>query len=532
MNKLFSLTLILSVLHTGFGSGLAWAENDLVGVRAAFRRGAYVQCVKRIEDLGEEWRGRSDARYWMGQCQSKLQNFAAAESALSGLKVNDPRSTYADGAYLRGQALFALGRYPEALRSFQESEKLEVLIPSSQYYQGVLLADLGKDLEAVQVLKRVADDGGELKQAALFQQGEIHFKLAKKESQEPAKRLRLLKRAGEFYEDALFLDQKDVLANQARGRLQEVKLLLGENVPRTVTGAARPVQPYMVRATLDVKYDSNIVNEPEQRPVKISNKSSYLTRFGGFSKYELLLFRRLAVTPELGLDYTWHARRAVPDVFANDNFNLAPALRLRFDHFMRSKPAAILLEYDFALQLRDYSAKHELEYYSRSHAFALGERVEWGEPGTTTVKGLIKLSENSNLRLNFFAPGGQVGHTIFLPKPFALNGTFTFEEQRAKDLFYDQRNYRLNLGYSMPALLWNIGADVSASANFADIPRQVESRGLEKNLTGTATLSRPFDRKGRLVVNVNYSFTKYISRDTTSYAYEKHVYGVGVAGTL
>lgn len=506
--------------------------STLEEAEALYRQGDYGACVTAFDELPVTERASPPARMGRGRCLFSLQRYADAAKAFAGLPLTGIST---EAAYMQGQSLFAQHRYEEARASFERSASAQVRFAESQYYVGVIHNDRGRERDALNAFRRAVEEGeGPIETSALFQIGEVYVELADKaraagKARESADHRR---RAVIAYERVLDGGGESPLKAQAAARLGEQRPILGGEVPQTKGGTPVPVKPWVVRGGFDLKYDTNVINEPEGRTLKVTYKDSMLAKASLFTKYELLLFNRLALTPEISADGTWHARRSKPEVYSNDNTSLAPALRSRFDHKVGGKPAAALAEFEFLLTTRDYNSTRSQLYYSRSYNYVLGERALLLPFGDTTLKANLKFVQNANRSLGYYAPGVSLGQNALLFKRHLLSATVGFEDQRARDPYYDQRNYKLLLFYGMPSLLWNMSVDTSLSFVAADIVNQEENRGLEKNVSPALTITKPFDRAGRLAVNLNYAYTLNVSRDKNAYQYEKHVIGAGVAATF
>ena len=210
----------------------------------------------------------------------------------------------------------------------------------------------------------------------------------------------------------------------------------------------------------------------------------------------------------------------------------SPAIRNRLDHKLAGKTAAGLVEYEFSYITKDYQAIHDQSYYSNSSNFVLGERVDYFDTGSTTLKGNIKFAENENPGLNAISTAASLSQNVKTFKRYILTGGFTFENQKSKDPSYDQRSYKFNFSYGLPALIWGTNLDLGFNIGFTDVINSRDTRGLEKNFNPTATLTKTIDRESHFSVNLNYGFTKNSSMNRATYAYTKHVVGLGGSYTF
>ena len=497
-----------------------------------FQKGAYSQALSLLKQS----KAQNDPAvlYWEGQSEYKLQNFAGAAKYLGPAVQLDKTSQFKDAPYLLGQSLYATQDFREAKGAFQKSLDRKYKVGASLYYIGYIENMLNQEEEALKDLSKILQlppADSEMKQAAAFQIGEIYYERAQKIKDKKKQRFYYTTTVIPAYEKTIAMDATNALATQSHGRIADIGAKVGSEIPHTKSGVPMPAQPWQIRVSQDVKYDSNLVNQSDNKLLKVENAGSPLEKTALFGKYEFVFFNWLALTPELSTDMTLHARRKVGYVFNNDVANINPALRTRLDHKALGRPAAGLVEYEFAWSLKDYNATHDFLYYSRSHNFILGERLEYFKVGSTTLKTNTKFIENQNPSLNAFAPAFNISQNFLTFQRYTLNAGFTFENQRSRDPQYDQRAYRFNFSYSMPALFWQTNVDWSVAYSLTDLVNQRENRGLEKSFSPGVTLTKTLDRESHWSVNLNYTFTNNRSKDRATYAYSKHVVGAGVTAT-
>lgn len=498
----------------------------------AFKQGAYHQALDHLQKLNSNQRQTPAVLYWSGAAEHKLQRFDRAAIYLRMVLEKDFPNQYPDAAYLLGQSYYAMQDFTHAGWAFQKSIERKYKIAASNYYLGYCAKTNKQDKRALEKFQKVIDlDDEELQQSAMFEIGEVWNATAQETKLKDHQLEIYEKHAIPAYEKTIGFDHDSVIATQAEGRLAEILSKFSGLKKQTKTGTPLPIQPWVLRASEDIKYDSNVVNQPDDRVLKVTNTASFLSKTAGFGKYEFFLSNWLALTPELSIDLTYHSARGDPNIYSNDNWNFNPALRSRLEHFIGTNTrAAGLIEYEYAYSLRDYLAKYTQSYYSRSSNFIFGERVEYFKFGSTTFKANLKLSENSNLLLNFLGLGASLLQNWKISNHL-LDTTVSFESQRAKDSLYDQKNYKFTLGYHTPEIFWKTTMDLSFVFLLIDTMNQKDTRGYEKNYSPSLTLTR-FIKKDRWSVSLNYGFTRNDSKDTVNYAYSKHTVGVGTQYTF
>lgn len=523
-------------------------EEALKQFLGEFQRGSYSQGLETLKKVPARDAGDLTIQYWSGMCESKLQKFAKVPGYLAQVVKKDSKGEFQDAPYVLGQAYYAIQDFKKAKTAFQKSADGNYKVGASLYYIGYIENLTSEDDRALKTFDRVlalpASDS-EMKQAAAFQVGEVYFeraqKMATKKAEDKAKQKELFKtQAIPAYQRTIAIDPQGPLALQSTGRIVEIQQKFGialeapketqkdgkNEIPRTNNGTPLPVNAWVIRATQDFKYDTNIVNQSDGKLVKVSYTGAALSKTGFFSKYEFILKNQVAVTPELSADYTIHSQRKNPTIFSNDATNISPAVRGRWDHMLFNEKAAGLPEYEFNLSLRDFKNQHTQSFYSRSHNIVLGERFKILSFGETTVKASYKISTNNNDGKNFTAPKGNISQNWGLGN-YVLTTGYAFEAQQAVDTTNHQRTSTFNASFGLPNLFWSTNVDFSFALTLTDTMNQYATRGLEKTYAPGVTLTKNIDKAGKFGVNLSYNFTKNSSDDKQSYDYTKSVIGLG-----
>lgn len=521
-----------------FVGRFSFASSDQVvqDAIAEVGKGSYGIALQKLHQLPEDQKQSMRVQYWRGLCSYKLQNFGDAVRSLETVVNTDTDSRFKDAPYMLGQSYYALQNFRQAAVAFQTSLDKGYMKAASLYYLGYVNAQLGKEREALDSYNALIANHefeDDMKQAAQFQIGELSYGKGLKIGDRNSRKNFLLKSTIPAYEKVMEWNQNSPLATQAGGRIADIRMKLNLEIPKTKNGSPVPAKAWMIRFTQDFKYDSNIVNQADGRILAVANTGAPYSKTGVFGKYEwLLASNQIAITPELAADATFHARRSEAYVYSNDNTSISPALRTRTEHRALGKAAAFLGEYEFSFATRDYSGVKQQKYYSATNNFVLGERIDYLKFGSTTLKINLKLYENANIRLNYWGPGLSLGQNWKTFSNHNLNTTLGWDYQITKDGYYDQKNYKLNLGYAMPALFWKTNVDISFAFAITNVVNQTETRGIEKNISPGITFTKTIDRESHWAVNANYTYTKNISSDTTNYAYDKHVVGIGGSFTF
>lgn len=534
--KILFLGLVLSS-QLVFAASNPAQQQALDSFMVKFQEGAYAQALQVYEKLPPALKADTALLYWNGVAQSKLQNYDGAIEMLSKVVAQDTKAglpKFKDASFLLGQSQYANQNFAAARGSFEQSVKLGYKPDASTYYLGTIESVSNQPAKAIQHFQKVAtfrDASLEMKQAAQYQMAEICFtqgmKMPGKSQIEKVRQKKYFKETViPTYEKARNVDDSSNLVLQIDGRINQAKKYIGESsdVPRTASGTAMPIHSGLVKVTQDIKYDTNIISQSDNKVVKVSNAASWLSKTAVFAKYEKVFRNWFAVTPEFGSDMTWHFRRGNVSVIQNDTVTFTPAMRFRLDHKAFGYSAAGIMEYEFNYTLKDWQGIGKQNFYSYYNNIILGERLDVLPWGATIIKPSLKYSINHDIAKNYYAPKLLLTQYVkmysFL---YSLSGAF--ELQKAKDIANDQRKYDWNNSFSMPRIWQGISVDVSANISWTDTMNQQPARGTEKTFSPGLTLSYVFCDEDRCSVNTNYAFTRNISLDKQNYDYAKHVYG-------
>lgn len=145
------------------------------------------------------------------------------------------------------------------------------------------------------------------------------------------------------------------------------------------------VPPYFARAAVEVGMDNNVTFSPAEQEVAESKKKSSFERLDLMGKYTFYHKNYLSISPELRFNITRYNNR-VPEIYRNDNYVIAPAIRGGYEHTWRNKPATLLVDYDYNDAKRDVNAKKEFDFAFRSHTMMIGERFSYFSRGETTLR--------------------------------------------------------------------------------------------------------------------------------------------------
>lgn len=518
--------LLLSSLAAQGASQAAGNKKALAEAFALFNKGSYNEAAEKAESISAtDKETKSAVNYFLGSTYSKLQAFDKAADHLA--KAIQEGNKTPGIHYDYGQALFATQKLKEAEVQFKKSIIAKFKVAASAYYVAYILTILDDKKGALDFYQRIGSlqkDPDKVKQSALLQIGELAFDRATEMKDKPKlKQARKALLEGEVlaaYRKARDFDSDSAVAEQAQARINEVESALEQMVERMRNGNAIPRQAYTFLLSQDFTYDTNVVTEAEQTSVKATYTDALIWKTGVTGKYQFNWRKTLSFIPEVSASYSYHSRRQSANVYQNDNISISPALRTKLEHWSGGKPATAQLDLEFNLTLRDYLSEHHLPFYTRYYNIALSERVKWFETGNTTLKLSTKLTEYYNPSKNCYNPMISLTQLINLGGGLSLVNTVSADYLHARDDVNDERNYKYRGSVTFSRFIEKVDFTPSFSYSLKDTMKQKGSRGNETNLAPALGFTRAMTKK--IDANLDYTFTKNISKSLDSYLYHKH----------
>jgi tetratricopeptide (TPR) repeat protein len=461
--------------------------------------------------------------YWKGICYNRLQDFPEAISNFD--KALSYEYSPKDLNYEYGQALFAAEKLQDARIQFRESLKKRFKRAVSLYYIGYISRELGDRKKAITFFKAVEklppSESQEVLQAAEFQIGDVYLDQVEK-SRDAFRSVEVY--VIPQYKRALAINESSALAYPIREKiisLQRKYDLIMFNL-RNGRPVANP--PYFLRASIDNGFDSNVTFSPTETTVSKSKQSSMFTKGDVIGRYTFYNEDWMSIAPELRFNYTYYHNR-VPEIYRNDNYLIAPAIRTAFEHTLWEKPAATLLDYDFSQSQRDVNAKKKLEFSSRSHSLMLGERFNYFTRGETFVRLRYRLFDSYNDNTD--------SNTISLSAEQVIgisNSTLllyaSYDRTRVESDVFDTDSMTVR-GDFIVGRIGNIGTpSIGLSLTSTDPVNDRSNRGRELLINPNLRLAKFFGQKWR--GNLKYDYQNYQSKDDDRFAYKKSVYSVEI----
>jgi hypothetical protein len=282
----------------------------------------------------------------------------------------------------------------------------------------------------------------------------------------------------------------------------------------------------MLRLWQDIGLDSNVLTLSDQALVDVTNRGSPFSRTGVITKYQMNSAKTFSFIPEFMALATFYGRRSDPSVYSNDNVLFAPALRTRYEHWSHGAPATFLFDVEYNYMLRDYKGDKTLPYYTRILNFSLGERVKWFNAGTTTLRFIFKFVENEDPSRNALDPGFTIQQNVRIGA-YDLQNSLAIDYLRARDDINDEANARFRSGIVFGKFWAGVDASPYFALSFKDTMKQAPIRGTEILLNPGITFSRDFGRHWE--ANLDYNYSKNISKSKDLYEYTKNEAKIGVA---
>ena len=460
--------------------------------------------------------------YWQGLCLNRMQDFS--ESIPKFDKSLQLSYAPIDLNYEYGQALFAMEKLSEARLQFKESLKKKFKRGVSLYYIAYISKEMGDKKRAVTFYKAIdklgVEEAKEVKQAAEMQIGDIY--LEQVESHPDAFRA-VETYVLPQYEKALAQDPNSGLSLQIKEKITNLQRKYDLVLFKLRNGRPTLIPPYFLRASLEAGVDSNVTFSPTETTISKSKQSSPYTRNDFLGRYTFYYKNYLSIAPEMRFNYTRYYNR-VPEIYRNDNYLIAPAVRTAYEHQIWDKPASVLFDYEYADSQRDVDAKKKLEFSSRSNTLMLGERFNYFASGETTVRLRYRMFDS-------FIDGNDSKTTsLVVEQNKALKQNFivfyfSYDRLRANNNIFDTDSLTLRADFILSQFrdAWALPS-IGLALTSTDPINDSASRGRELLINPSLRLSRVLGKSWR--VNLKGDYQQNQSKNKESFAYKKTIYAL------
>ena len=535
--KLLMWVMTFSVCLLAYGQGpSSEIANDMgqpIFKEASnlFAQGKYQAVVNELDSITlkiAETKNPSRASlgfisYWKGICYNKLQDFP--QSIASFDKALGLDFSAQDLHYEYGQALFAAEKLDEARIQFRESLKKKFKRGVSLYYIAFLSKELGEKKKAVTFYKAIqkldAEESKEVRQAAEMQIGDIYLEQVEKHPD-------AFRAVENFvlpqYKLAYELDKESGLAPQIKEKIVTLQKKYDLVLFKLRNGRPTIDPPYFARLALEYGLDSNVVFSPTEQSVSESKKKSSFAKTDVMGRYTFYHKDYLIISPEFRLNYTRYLNRE-PEIFRNDNYLMAPALRTSYEHHIGERPASFLFDYDYSESKRNVDEEvEELKFSFRSHTLMIGERFnffKWGESIVRLRKRFFEsyISTSDSNTTSFVYE--QV--RSFTTSTFLFYASYDITRVESDEFDTNALTMRGDLimssyrNWFTPS--FGLGITRTNAINNSD-------RGTEYLINPSGRLAKNISKNLRGSLKLDYQDNK--SGDTENFAYKKYIYSLEV----
>ena len=456
--------------------------------------------------------------YWKGLCFSRIQDFESAIPEYSqalGLEYV-PK----DLNYEYGQALFAANKLSDARLQFRESLKRNFKRAVSLYYIAFISKELGEKKKAVTFYKAIqkldASEAMEVRQAAEMQIGDIYLEQIEKHSD-------AFRAVEDYvlpqYKIAFEIDTESNLASEIQDKIRKLQRKYDLILFKLRNGRPTLIPPYFLRLAVEYGMDSNVTFSPTEQEVAESKRRSPFGRTDMIGRYTFYMRDFLSISPEFRFNYTRYLNRE-PEIYRNDNYLMAPALRTAYEHHLWKKPASVLFDYDYSEIRRDIDSEKKLKFASRSHTLMLGERFNYFNFGESIVRLRRKMFDS------YTADTDSTTTSLVLEqiRSFSINTLLfyaSYDMMRVKNDYYDTNAMTFRTDFIFARFRdWftpSFGLGLSRIK-----PLNNEARGTEYLINPNVRLSKTFKKSWR--GNLKFDYQDYKSEDTANYAFKKYIY--------
>jgi len=504
-------------------------DQGLKDAYDAFQHGKYLQTRDRLTVLAGEVDARVEKNktllgllsYWRGVTANRLNEFTNAITFFEQAIGFDyrPKDIY----YEYGQALYAADKLKPARVAFGESFKRGHKRGVTLYYLGFISQTLDDDKQAVTFYRAieglpVEEQEGTL-QASKMQMGDMFLNRAEKRPDT----IKVVETyVIPYYKEALEVDPDSNLSKEIQAKIAGLQQKYELVLYRMRNGRPTPVPPYFLRLAQDFTYDTNPVFAATETTNSEAKQGSIVSKSEAFGCYSFFYKNIMSFSPEVRGIFTRHLKRE-PEIYRNDNWVIAPALRTAYEHHLGKKQASLIGDVDYSYSNRDRDAEEKMKFNARVTTYTLGERVVGLlGVGETTVRLRHRNFESYNTTANSKTNG--LGFEHILPRPGGQLYIFNvgYDQTRVDNEQFDTNTIFLRADVILPEWKWKLTPQFGFGLTLTD-PINNDARGQEKTLNPSLRLSRPLGNGFRVSVHADYMENQ--SKDDANFAYKKTFYG-------
>lgn len=459
--------------------------------------------------------------YWKAIAYNRTQDFPQAiihfDRALNlGFA---PQDIY----YEYGQALFADEKLKDARLQFRESLKKKFKRAVSLYYIAFISRELGEKKKAVTFFKAInkldESEAKEVRQSAQTQIADIYLEQVEKQPD-------AFRTIDSFvipqYKKALELDPESGLAPTIQEKIVTLQRKYDLVLFKLRNGRPTLVPPYFLRLAQEIGNDSNVTFSPTETTVSKSRQSSIFSKTDMIGRYTFYYRNIMSVAPEIRFNNTYYFNR-VPEIYRNDNYLIAPALRTAYEHHLWKKPASHLFDYDYSEARRDVNAEKNLEFSSRAHTLMLGERFNYFDSGETIVRIRHRMFESYQSTQDSKTTS-LVFEQIKSLKTNTLLFYASYDRTRVDNNVFDTDAFTFRTDLIMARVKDWFTPSIGLGITTTDPINDRDNRGREFLINPNARLSKTFARKWR--GNLKFDYQNNKSKDEDAFAFKKNIYSL------
>ena len=518
---------ILLFLLIGFSSVSFSAPRLTVKfteILTLYKQGDYVQALEKLKPLKRNSKLRPLAHYWAGLCQNGLQEYDLAIKEFSTaekLKV-DAKDMY----YEYGQALYANQELRKARKAFKNSYAKRYKRATSLYYMGFISQTLEQYPLAqkyYRLLEELNDADTQVKQSGSFQLAEIWTHQIEKGKGKKLKSNAIKSNVLPQLDKAISTDTSSNIVIDIKKRKRDLILKYDLGPGRWVNGRQIRPRPLSIYVRQEIDQNSNVILESSDATQRAQQKDSLVYTTTGFVSYQFIHKRKIGLVPELRMSFVKHAEDS-PDIFQNDSYTIAPALRANIEHYVGKIPGSLLIDFEYDYTARDRERKKDKILFGRTTAFSIGERWKLFSVGDTTLRFRLRKFEAAQSANDSTTRSLIFTQTYFLPNKdlmiFLFNGDWMDNNTEANST----NNYLFRLDYIAPKLFLGVNANLGLSYSLTDTKLQKPQRGTEKSWSPSLRFTKNIFKRSN--ISLTYSYTDKDSKRRSEYAYEQHIYGI------
>lgn len=459
--------------------------------------------------------------YWKAMSNNRQQEFQLAtvefEKAISLGYVPE------DLHYELGQAHFALENFHLAKIHFNESFRRGFKKGTCLYYLAYVSHELGDASDARSyylAIRKLSDaEAGETRQAAEMQLADLELSDAEKGVKVFAA---VKEKVIPQYERAYDVNSGSALAPKIKEKITGLQRKYELILFQLRNGRSALVPPYFLRAAEEIGYDTNVTFTPTETTISKAKQGSGFSKSEALGRYTFYYKNFFSIAPETRFNYTRYFNRT-PEIYRNDNYFLAPAIRTAYEHSLFGSAASTLVDYDFNYAQRDVRGEEKLEFSSSAHVFMLGERFKFFTAGETVVrlrdrqfKSYIPASNSKTLSL-------VVEQTVALKNSTLLLYS-SLDRTRVNREVFNTNAMTLRADWLLPSYRDWFNPALGLGLTLTDPIKDRANRGLEKNLNPSLKFSKVLGKGLRL--NSRLEHQRNISKDRQNFYYKKNIAGL------